>query len=318
VRSRALIGLLLAPLVAAPASDLSAQDEAKGAVLIAAAREAIGGRNRLADVKTLQMTGTFRRVIGGNDTEGDFEIFLELPDKYLRSEKTGTPGQPSTETIEALVGAEPRDVVRGGGRVARPAVNAGGGDDASGGDAAAAPPADAGEPGQPAEPNPAPARGRSGPGADPEALRRGRQADVARFMLMVLLRSDVPVTWIGIAESPDGKADVLEARFADGQPTRLFVDTATRMPLMLQWQGAPNRAALQAARRGGAGGQRGRAQGAPPERITFEMTFSDHRTVNGIRLPFLVTRGMNDQTIEQWTVRSYRVNPAFRPDTFTR
>src|SRR5688500_1309944 len=96
------------PLFAAAifaATGAFAQDVAKGGVLMASAREAIGGRNRLAGVKTLQMTGTFRRVIGSNDTEGDFDIFLELPDKYLRSEKTGTPGQPSTETIEALVGA---------------------------------------------------------------------------------------------------------------------------------------------------------------------------------------------------------------------
>ena len=52
--------------------------------------------------------------------------------------------------------------------------------------------------------------------------------------------------------------------------------------------------------------------------MMFEMTFADHRVVNGIRLPHVVTRGMNGQTIERWTIRSYRVNPSLNADTFTR
>ena len=71
--------------------------------MFALARQALGGKG-LEAVKTLQVTGTFRRVVGGNDTEGDFDVFIEVPEKYLRSEKTGTPGQPSTETIEGLIG----------------------------------------------------------------------------------------------------------------------------------------------------------------------------------------------------------------------
>ena len=315
---------LLALLAMASASDVSAQDAAKGAALLASARQVIGGQNRLSGVKTFQMTGTFRRVIGTNDTEGDFDIFLELPDKYLRSEKTGTPGQPSTETIEALVGAEPRDVVRGGaGRGGRGGGNVGGGGDApAGGDAA--PPADggdavaggAGDGAQPAGATPAPGRGR-GFGVDPDVQRRARQADVGRLMLMLLLKSDVPVTWVGIAESPDGKADVLEARFADGQPTRLFLDITSHMPLMLQWQSVP---ALAGGRRGGQRG--GRGQGQPgavaAEPITNDMTFSDHREVNGIRLPYIITKGTNGQTFERWTVTRYRVNPSFNAETFTK
>ena len=45
-------------------SDSSAQDAAKGAALLAAARQAIGGESRLTGIRTLQVTGTFRRVIG--------------------------------------------------------------------------------------------------------------------------------------------------------------------------------------------------------------------------------------------------------------
>lgn len=144
-------------------------------------------------------------------------------------------------------------------------------------------------------------------------------------MTLWLLTPSVPMTWIGIAESPDGKADVLEARFADGQPTRLFLDITSHMPLMLHWQAAP----APAGQGGRRGGQRGRGQvgeprpagerqGGPPAPAAFEMTFSDHRVVNGIRLPYVITKGMNGKTIEQWTVRSYRVNPSFNAQTFAR
>jgi hypothetical protein len=145
---------------------------------------------------------------------------------------------------------------------------------------------------------------------------------------MWLLRPDVPMTWVGVAESPDGKADVLEARFADGQPTRLFLDTASHMPLMMQWQGTPARPAGPGGRRGGEPGRgRGRQQGAPEngappggpaEQITLEMTFSDHRAVNGIKLPHVITRGINGKTTERWAVRNYRVNPSFNAATFAR
>jgi hypothetical protein len=126
---------------------------------------------------------------------------------------------------------------------------------------------------------------------------------------MWLMAADVPAPWVGTAESPDGKADVLELRFADGQPTRLFLESASHMPLMIQWQGLPARTAGRAGRRGG---------GPPPQPVTLEMTFSDHRAVNGIRLPHVITRGANGETTERWNIRSYRINPSFNAETFAR
>ena len=292
-----------------------AQDAARGAALVALAQQAVGGAKGLAGVKTLQVTGTFRRVVDNNDTEGDFDVFIELPDRYLRSEKTGTPGQPSTERIEALVGAVARDAVRGG-----RGAGAGGGIPREDGL-----PPDAGDAvvvGQPDAGQPI-GRGRGG-APDPTALRRARQAEVSRLLLMWLLRSDTPLAWAGTAQSPDGTADVVEARYADEQPTRLFLESKTHMPLMLQWTAAPVGAAGPGGRRGG-GGRRGASpddvgprQGGPAPPATLSMTFSDYRAVNGIRLPFTMTRGSNGQTTEQWTVGRYRVNPSFAPETFNR
>jgi len=139
---------------------------------------------------------------------------------------------------------------------------------------------------------------------------------------MWLLRSDTPLAWIGIAQSPDGTADVLEGRYADGQPTRLFLESKSHMPLMLQWTEVPG--AGPGGRRGG-GGRRGAApdaagspRGGAPQVATLNMTFSEHRTVNGIKLPYVITRGSNGQTTERWAVSRYRVNPTLDAGTFTR
>jgi hypothetical protein len=309
----------------------TAQDAARGAALLALAQQAVGGKS-LAGVKTLQVTGTFRRVVGGNDTEGDFDVFIELPDKYLRSEKTGTPGQPSTETTEALVDGVLRDAVRGGrgGGPRRGEPDADAAEPTDTADAAPGPsdaardggPGEApeGDPG--ADAAPATARGRGAVPIDPDAQRRARQAEVSRLLLMWLLRSDTPLAWVGIAQSPDGTADVLEGRYADGQPTRLFLESKSHMPLMLQWTEVPG--AGPSGRRGG-GGRRGAApdaagppRGGVPPAATFSMTFSEHRTVNGIKLPYVITRGSNGQTTERWAVSRYRVNPTLDAETFTR
>ncbi|NOT25720.1 MAG: hypothetical protein HOP16_06410 [Acidobacteria bacterium] len=312
---------------------ISAQDATRGAALLAVAQQAVGGAKPLAAVKTLQVTGKFRRVVAGNDTDGDFEVFIELPDKYLRSEKTGTPGQPSSETIEALIGTEVRDVTRGGRAGGAGRGNAPGGD-APGDpndDAGAVQPevqrdAPSGETAAEADAQAAPAagRGRGGvPNAD--ALLRARQAEVSRFLLMWLLRSEAPLAWVGTAQSPDGSADVLEVRYTDALPTRLFLETKTHQPLMLQWTAIPGQAAGAGGRRGG-GGRRGAPpegapaarQGGPPQQVALDMTFSDYRAVNGIRFPHVITRGANGQTTERWTITRYRVNPSFDAETFAR
>jgi len=66
-----------------------------GAVL-AAAREALGGEQRLAAVKTFVATGRTRQVRGNNLVPIEFEILCELPDKYVRRDEI--PAQESGPT----------------------------------------------------------------------------------------------------------------------------------------------------------------------------------------------------------------------------
>jgi len=296
---------VLAAIALTPAA--WAQDAAKGAALLSEARKALGGAERLLAVKTLDVRGEFKRVAGRNTVEGDLQIRLERPDKLRRDEDTSLPGGgPAIVRTEVLNGTTVWEEntagqgFRGFGGGGRDGGGRDGGFGRGGG-------------GQGGGDIPAPGRG--GPfdaaqgrraALDPaqieEAQRRARQADLTRLMLAWLLATDAPVTWIGTAEAPDGKADVLEIMPANQPAIRLFLDVSSHVPLMLTWQGP-----AAAGRRGGGA--------APP---TLQMTLSDYKAVNGVRFPHLITRGTSDQTVEEWTIESYRVNPSFRSNVFTQ
>lgn len=300
-----------------------AQDAAKGASLLADARKALGGEDKLRAVKTLDMKADFKRAAGRNTVEGELEIRIERPDKMRRDEDLSLPGGgPAIVRTEALNGADVWDEnsggggggFGGGGRGGRGGFDGGGfggggrGRD-QGGQAADDPAAGA----------PAAAGQRGGRAIDPAQLkefqRRTRQADLSRFDVMWLLNTDAPVAWVGIAESPDGKADVLEITPADGVPTRLFLDQSSHMPLMVTWQVG----AGQAGRRGRGGDQPAQQTPAPPAQPpTLRLTLGDYKAVNGIKLPHHITRGTGGQTIEEWTVKSYKVNPSFKSDVFSK
>lgn len=310
--------IVVAALVLASGGRAYAQDAARGAALIADARKALGGDEKIRAVKTLQAKGDFKRTAGQNTISGELQVQLALPDKLRRDEDVSPPGGgPVIVRTQVLNGAEIWDENSGGG-----GFGFGRGDGPRGGgqrrDAADQPPGAAGQPGP----------GRGGRQFDPEQIRqlqlRQRQEELARFTLAFLLTTTDPVSWVGVAESPDGKADVVEVKPADGAATRIFLDQATHVPVMLTWQGfAPP---VGFGRRGGRGdgtaapaapADRPAALPRPPQ-ATLRMTLGDYKTVNGIKLPHLMTRGVNDQTIEEWTVSSYRVNPTFKGGTFTK
>jgi hypothetical protein len=320
------------------------EDTAKGAALLAEARKAIGGEEKLAAVKRLQVKGEMRRGQGNLTLDGDSEVFFELPDKFRRNESlTLGPGGPGTERVEVLNGNDVWEENTGGrggfgggdfrgrggdfggfgGRRGDLGAVFGGGND----------------------------QGR-GQGIDPERLKeaqlRARRTEVARLLLAFLLTTDSPVAWIGTAQAPEGTADVLEVKSADGATTRLFLESTTHMPLMMTWSIGGQRAG-RGGQAGGQGGQ-GRARGgdaapqagatpAPPAATpgaavdtvqgrrgrgfggtpaTLEMHLSEYKVVNGLKLPHLITRGTNGETAEEWVIKSYRINPTFKGNTFTK
>ena len=287
---------LLAAL-AVGGSDAFAQDAAaRAAAVLAEARTAVGGAEKLRSIARLQASGDFRRVFGEMQIEGELELLLERPDRFRRNEQIVMPGGATMTRTEVVNGAEVWD--------------------------------DSGQRGGMGHGVAIVMRGPGGANADPaqvrEMQRRMRRADLARHAAAWLLATDGAVTHAGVAEAPDGRADVLEITPADGPPMRLFIDQATHLPLMLAWQGPQPRVMVR--RQAGQPDDRERAareaaaaaDAGPPPQATFEMRLSDFREVEGVQLPHQITRAINGQTNEEWTITSYKVNPSFKSNTFAK
>lgn len=265
------------------------QDTAdRAAAVMAEARAALGGPAALDTVTALQATGDFRRAMGEMEMEGELQVVLAMPDKLRRQEDIIMPHGPVMTRIEVLNGGEVWDdsTTRGGmGHGPQIVLRGPGGN------------------------------------MDPERVKamqlRMRRAEFARYALAWLLATDAAVTHAGVAQAPDGTADVLEISPAGAPAMRLFIDQKTHLPLMVSWRGPEPRIMV---RRGPAPPQ---AAAEEPERepqaeATFEMRLSDYRTVNGMKLPHLIARSVDGRGTEEWTITRYSVNPGLKSNTFTK
>ena len=165
---------------------------------------ALGGDAKIAGVKTFIATGRTRQVRGENLVPIEFEIQAELPDKYSRRDEF--PAQDAGPVTAGFVG-----------------------------DALVLIPRPVPPPPRPGVPAPPPQRWK-------RMLRaRMMQAkqDFARLLLGMFAGTTpaFPVTYsyVGQAEAPQGKADVIDVKGPANFAARLFV-ADNGLPIMLSWQ----------------------------------------------------------------------------------
>jgi hypothetical protein len=294
----------------------------QAATVLAAMREALGGA-RLAQVKAVSVEGPFRREMGQRQTEGTVVMVLQGPDKMHRSEDTEFPGGMSIERITALSGAtswedtQNRGGMGGGMRMMM-------------------------------------MRGPDGAELTEEQREKLRTtrltAEMQRWMFALLAAPAGEVTYAGVAESPDGKADTLEMKDVRGQALRLFVDQQTHLPLMLAYQelrprmmqggpggrrgggpgGSPGGGGAAGAGGGstGANGERRRptdeeirqriAAMPPPAPSPVQMSFADYTTVDGVRFPRQISVRVDGTPAEEWTLEKIKVNPSLKAGFFDK
>jgi hypothetical protein len=282
----------------------------------------------VAGLKTLTAEGPFRRSMGGRDMEGTVVVTLARPDKMHRLEEMamgGMVGGPTIERTMVLNGTtawedtQNRGGMGGGMRI----IMAG------------------------------PGQGPGGTGGPtPEQLNeaRVRRMRVQMQRLTAALLADAGSPWVdaGIAESPDGKADILETKEETGRTLRLFVDQNTGLPLMVQYQdpkpmvminGGPGRGPGGPGRPGGPGGPPpppGAAGGPPrmtPEEMqaraeemrrnppplgTYALHLSDFKKVDGIMLPHKIDTSLDGEPNEEWTIEKYKVNTTIKADLWEK
>jgi len=327
---RALVPLALAAVIAfAQPVAFIAQEIGKAAEILAAARKAIGDK-KLDTLKTFSVQSALQRNVQTMQVSSDVEILLDLPDKYLRTEAStgggmimaagGTSGFNGDRPLQKPnAGGMP-----GGGMV----IRMGGPGGLSSGD---------GE-----KPTPEQLTAMS------KAMVRSSQTEASRLMLgwfaMAHPAVNAQYTFAGEAESPDGKAYVIDVKNADSFTARLFIDEQTHLPLMVTYKGPQPRMMTQG---GGprqvtpAGGnphavtmtssmseedrkkaqaeidkQIKDAQRQPPVMADYTVFFEDWREADGVKFPFKMRRAMGSETTEEWTVSKVKVNPKIDPKRF--
>src|SRR5262245_53647513 len=189
-------GVLVATLVIGLLDVARAQAPSAQAV-VNAAREALGGEQRLSAITSFTATGRTRQLRGNNLVPIEFEINCELPDKFVRKDEI--PAQDTDTTVTGFAGDQP---------ILSPA-----------------PPNRAGGP----APQAAAQQRLVGVKQDFARLMLGIFA--ASFSPYSLT-----FKYLAEGDAPEGKADILDVAGPANFSARLVVQRDTHLPVMLMWQ----------------------------------------------------------------------------------
>lgn len=313
--------------------------------VLADMRAALGG-DKVAAVKSLTGAGrTMRTSQSGQSTENEFELAMELPDKYMMRSVIANMGPQMSIYRNAgfngdgpinLVDTPPNLSGGGGGGVRVMMVGPGGAMAGSG------------------------AGGQQTPEqkalAD-KALVLQQKKDFARMALAMFGQSfasfPLEFTYAGEAEAADGKAHVIDVKGADDFTGRLFVDQKTNLPLMMSWMAKEPLQMTMGSRGGGPGVATGGGQSialgggatftsgggqqmtdeqrkqmqaemearmkeaeANRRTVEFRIYYSNFKTVNGVKLPHTFQRSVDGKPTEEMTFDQIRINPKIDPKKF--
>ena len=317
-------------VVAGSQTPAPAASSGEAAAILGASREALGGDKRIASVKTIVTTGHTRQVQGDNLVPIEFEITIELPDKYVRTDEI-----PAKESGPSSRGFNGDGLIQTG--------EAPGGGRGRGGP----PPPGAGRRRHGKENRPRVRWGRAGPPPNPTLPVK---QDFVKLTLGMFATSfsSYPLSfgYAGQAEAPEGKADVIDVKGDGNFTARLFIDSKTHLPLMLSWNTPPNLVPVVAGEKP--------PDNMPPGSVVFEtpvppsanataeqkkkfeedalavraaaMTsarptenriyYADYREVDGHKFPFRIRRAVGATTIEETIFDRFRINVEVDPRKF--
>jgi hypothetical protein len=317
VRSLLITFALAGSLTTIP--EQGAQKATRAQEVLREAREALGGEANLKAIRSLSASGKFRGAMGGRTMEGDLNLDLLLPDKYMRTIKMSM-GPMNITRIEAVNGDEAwMDMKRGagiGGILGGMGGTAGGGMGGPGGSGRGGGMGGPGGGGR--------GGGRGGDGQmggmqemnSPEMQKQVR-ADFTRLLVAWLLTSpassQVEFSYEQELELKEGKADALRVTGVDDFTMVLYVDQKMHRPVMLTYQALmPRRSA------GGRSNEESPERKREPELVDLQVYLSDYKSVGKVFLPHRVVSTSNGQTVQEWEFSKYKLNPDLKPKKFEK
>jgi len=296
----------------------NADKAAKAQEVLKQARAAIGDESKLKALNSLSASASFRRTQGEREVSGEIELELLMPDKIKISNHMQI-GPMDITQVQALNGTEVWTDFIGG----------------------------------PGGPGGGPGGGRGGMMNDPQMRERQQneqRANLTRLALALLLAppSSIPLeySYAAEAQTPTGKADVIDVTGPNNFKARLVIDQATHRLFMLSYKGkqlrgfgGPGGGRGPGGQGGGQGGQgaqggQNRPQMTPEEieklrkerqeaydkapEIEFQWVVSEYKQVNGLNLPHRILRGEASTPNEEWTINKYKINPSLKADKFVK
>lgn len=326
---RKVMNVLVVAMLAVPALVLGQGDDVNK--VLADMKAALGGADKVAAVKSLTATGrTLRTTQAGTSSENEFELAMELPDKYMMRSVLANMGNMSIYRNAGFNGNglinlidQPPSLGGGGGMVMVRTAGPGGAS------------------GQPLTPEQK---------AEQDRLLLSTQKKEFARLALGLLGSSYPgfpleFSYGGEAEAADGKAWVVDVKGADDFTGRLFVDAKTSLPLMFSWMALEPLVMQQNVSRGGGPGPGGAqtvhmgggasftsAGGAPPteeerkkmmadadarlkeaeskrKMVEYRVYYSNFKAVNGVKMPHTLQRSVDGKPAEEMTFDQIKVNP---------
>ena len=297
-----LLSLLAIVLFCAPATfgDSRAQEVMKQA------REAIGGEEQLQKVQGLQINGQYRRTFGDRQMEGDREMSILLPNKYLVEDAMNAGGHSIAMTnTRGLNGDRAWSANSGGGGNMIIRMGGPGGQNLS-------------------------------PEQIEAAQRRMYGAEFSRYLLAMILTPPpsfaVEYKYAGESDVEDVQADVIDVTGPDNFSVRIFFDKSSHLPLLLSYRG-PKPRVITMTRQGGAAARspeeikkaneevekKLQAEApTPSEQVDFYIRLTDHKKVGGLMLPHKLTFLTENEVSEEFDIKKYQVNPQFKADRFEK
>jgi hypothetical protein len=291
-----MIGFGMAFVIAGGTPAPAVAQDAKAAEILAAARKAIGD-DKLDALRSLSVQASIQRNVGSMQMQSESEMLVELPDKYVKTDVSTGPMNMAMST-----GFNGDKAILRAGAHAMPGaamvIRMGGGGAAT--------------------PDPHASNEKPTPEQQEQmnrAMVRSSRQDISRMMLGWFATTQASLraqyTYAGEAESPDGKAHVIDVKDEDGFAARLFIDQNSKLPLMVTYKGRQGRMVTNTRRPGGTQQPTDfKAEAAQPAPLVdFSLFFEDWREVDGINFPHVIRRASEGATTEEWKINRVKVNP---------
>ncbi|MBL8202897.1 MAG: hypothetical protein JNM09_01615 [Blastocatellia bacterium] len=297
-----MISLLTSMITFDPLPSLPLQDDAQKAVraqeLLKQTRATLGCEK----LKSLSFNGGYRQVMGEMEMAGEIEMEMLLPDSFYKAVTTSMMGAEITR-VEAVnsetAWMDMRNSAPSGGAIMIRAANNNSTMDAQ------------------------------------KAQEIVVRHEFARFLLGFIATApasaQLEYSYAGIAEAPDGNADVIEVKGQLGFNAQLFLDQKTHLPLMLSYKARKPRVVTRMMSGGSpadvkkltpeeiekhAKEAREKAEAEPP--VEYQLRFEDFSEEGGVKLPHRISKTIDGKITEEWDLKKFKINPSIKPNKFEK